>query len=309
MNNLQVIHFSKFLKELSTYVKNLIVYKSMESGRDHIHIKSFQGIIERRFEESRVAKFFFNGSDSITKQLLDYLISCGEIINLGSGYYAMLPPRNVLLPQSQAILKVGQLKVFNYENSNLGLAMQMNSTFDKTISLLDYRYDYSLQDWMTVFKNTENRVVLFNEEYYKPTPSGFKKISRNINIKEGNLYYIISHTPLREMKEHFIARKINEDWLGEQINNNLYKSNLALLTSQGYCPNYLIKKLDKNENEQEVFQISLSDFLPKAEREQVYLFSLPKQLKYCKEYYVQKPYLKDFIFVLSKLGFTERDDE
>lgn len=308
MNNLQLLDFSKYLKELSIYTKNLIVYKAKESGKDRIHIKSFQAILERRMGGYKVSESFFNGKRSTLMQLLDYFISCGEIVGLGDGYYAVLPARNVCLPGSQSILEVGQLKVNACEKANLGLAKPVMQTTDKAIPLKDYRYDLSLKDWVSVFQKSTKRIAIFNEEYYKPTKSGFRKINQPQNMVEGDLYYIISY-PFMEMKEHYIARKVAQDWQGEQINRNLWKSRLALLASQGYRPSYELKKLNNTEDNQSIFQITLSNFLPKTEREQAYLFSLPQQLNYCKKYYVQKKYLKDFQYVLSRLEFLERNGE
>lgn len=303
-----MLDFSKYLKELSIYAKNLIVYKAKESGKDCIHIKSFQAILERRMEGHKISESFFNGKRSIIMQLLDYFISCGEIVRLGNGYYAVLPARNVYLPGSQSILCVGRLKINACEETNLGLAAPVMQTLDKTIPLKDYRYDFGLKDWMSVFQKSTKRIGLFNEEYYTPTKSGVMRITERKNLIEGNLYYIISY-PLGEMKEHYIARKADEDWHGERINRNLWKCKLALLASKGYYPSYKIKKLDNTGDDQDIFQITLSNFLPETESEQVYLFSLPQQLTYCKKYYVQKKYMKDFLYVLSRLGFTERNGE
>lgn len=308
MNDLKLLNFSEYLKELSIYTKNLIVYKAKESGKDRIHIKSFQAILARRIQGDKVYESFFNGKQSILIQLLDYFISCGEIVGLGDGYYAVLPARNVSLPGSQSILEVSQLKVNACEEANLGLAKPVMQTTDKAIQLKDYRYDLSLKDWVSVFQKSTKRIAIFNEEYYKPTKSGFRKITQPQNMVEGNLYYIISY-PFMEMKEHYIARKVAQDWQGEQINGNLWKSGLALLVSEGHRPSYEVKKIDKIEGDQDIFLITLSYFLPKTEREQVNLFSLPQQLNYCKKYYVQKQYLKDFLYVLSSLEFIERDDE
>ncbi len=308
MNDLQLLDLSKYLKELSIYTKNLIVYKAKESGKDRIHIKSFQAILERRIGDYKVSESFFNGKRSTLMQLLDYFISCGEIVGLGDGYYAVLPTRNVCLPGSQSILEVGQLKVNACEQANLGLAKPVMQTKDKAIPLKYYRYDFSLKDWVSVFQKSTKRIALFNEEYYKPTKSGFRKITQPQIIDEGDLYYIISN-PFMEMKEHYIARKVAQDWQGEQINRNLWKSGLALLVGEGYRPSYKIKKIENTEGYQSVFLITLSYFLPKTEREQVNLFSLPQQLNYCKKYYVQKKYLKDFLYVLSSLEFIERNDE
>lgn len=299
-------NFSNYLKELSLYTKNLIVYKAKESGKDRIHIKSIQSILERRIEGNKTLDSFFNGKQSSIKQLLDYLVSCGEIVSLGSGYYAVLSVRKVSLPVSKSIFKVGQLKVNLYEKTNLGLAVPVGQTLEKTTPLEDYRFDYSVKDWMSVFQKTTKRIGLFNEEYYKPTKSGLIKITERRSVKEGDLYYIISHPPLGEMKEYYIARKTEEEWHGEKINGNLWKCRLALLVSKGYRPSYELQKLDEIKDDQVIYQITLSYFLPKTEREQVYLFSLPQQLNYCKKYYVQKKYLKDFLNVISKLNFIER---
>lgn len=307
MHNYSVVRLSDYVKELSIFTKNLIVYKSHESGKDRVHFKSLQPILERRMHQSINHNPFFNGKKSIVWQFLEYLISCGEIAKLDNGYYATLPIRNVILPISKSVLQIGRMKTSDNEKQNLSLAIDIKQTNERKLTLTDYRYDLSLKDWFSIFQHSTKEIMLYNEECRVPTKLGFKKIARESQINERDLYYIISYPPLGEMREYFIARKIGEDWQGEKVNSNLLKSQLSILTHAGYVPTYSVKELNNRIGGQKIFQIILSDFLPRIEKEQVYLFSLPGQINYCKNYYVEERYLGDFLYVLKSLNFKERD--
>lgn len=305
MDNYNVVRFSEYIKDLSIFTKNLIVYKSHETGKDRIHFKSLQPILERRMHQlhqSINSNLFFNGKKSIVWQFLEYLIGCGEIAKLDNGYYTTLPIRNVVLPITKSVLQIGRMMTSDNEKLNLSLAIDIKKTNVRKMTLTDYRYDLNLKDWFSIFQKSTKEIMLYNEEYREPTKLGFKKVVRKNQIKEGDLYYIISYPPLGEMKEYFIARKIGEDWLGEKAN---LKSRLSILIHAGYVPTYSIKELNSRIGGQKIFQIILSDLLPKSEKEQVYLFSLPGRLRHCKNYYVEEKYLEDFLYVLKGLRYKE----
>jgi len=310
MTNITISEISFFLKGISTYLKNLIIYKASESGKDRAHIRSLKPILERRSNEFKRFYAFFNGNnESIIMQLLNYLIRCGEIIDLQKGYYAVLPTRQVQLPVSKKILEVGQLKEGISRIINVGLAVPIIQADDRPITLKDYRYDFSIKEYLELFQTTQKDIHLINEEYYKPDKNRFIKIFNEKNLEEGKIYYVKSHPYAWNEVECFIARKENGHWKGEKVKHDLRRVKLALLVNQGYQPTYRIDRLNKVKNTTDIFQIILSDQLPKAEEEQVFLFSLPNQLYYCKKYYVQHDYLRDFINVLSNLGFIEESSK
>ncbi|MGE7023814.1 hypothetical protein [Solibacillus cecembensis] len=304
MNNAEVWHYSSELNALSNFTKSLILFKSEERGRERAHIKSFRTILERKINNNPVYESFFEQDKSKVLQVLRYLEKCGEISNLGSGYYSVLSVRHIQLPASRSILRVGELRVKTGEVNNLGLALNVERTIENPIELKDYRFDLDMAEWLLLFKESKKKIELFKEEYFEPTKNGFIKVKNNGNLKEGELYYILSYPPLGDMKEYYVARRVGSDWQGQRVNSYLYKSRLAVLTANGYNPTYAIIQLDNN-NKCSLFQIMLSDFLPTVEMEQVYLFSIPEKLKYCKIYYVQQDFIADFIAVLKTLSFVE----
>lgn len=297
------------LRQISTYTKNLILFKSEASGRNKAHIKSFQSILERKIGNDPIYESFFNDKEnSITVQLLVYLRKCGEVTHVDSGYYTVLPARYIRLPASQSIIKIGELKEKEENRTNLGLALKVKEKIENQIELTDYRFDLDLEKWLLIFKKSTKKVFFFNEEYFKATKNGFKKLRSDTELKEDEIYYIKSYPPLGDMKEYYAARKVKGVWQGVKVNSNFYKSRLALLYDGGYQMDYRVIQSNNTDDEKSVFQVDISDFLPKVEREQVYLFTIPKQLKYCKTYYVSKENLDDFIFVLKSLRFIERNE-
>lgn len=304
MISTEVWYLSTELKALSNFTKSLILFKAEERGWDRAHIKSIQAILERKINNNPVYESFFDQDKSIVLQVLQYLRKCGEISNLGSGYYTVLSVRHIHLPASHSIFKVGGLKVKTGEQNNLGLAMNVERTAEKPIELRDYRFDLDIAEWLLLFKESKKTIMLFKEEYFEPTKKGLRKVKNNKNLKVGEMYYILSYPPLGDMKEYYVARRVVNGWHGQKVNSNLYKSRLAVLIVNGYKPTYDIIQLDYN-NKSPLFQIMLSDFLPTVEMEQVYLFSIPEKLKYCKTYYVQQEFLADFLAVLKTLSFVE----
>src|SRR5699024_10314173 len=228
MNSMQVVELSKNLKELSLYTKNLITYKSKESKEDYVHIRSFQRILENRIEQELYVGRFFNGQESVVVQLLNYLINTGELHSKGNGYYTVLPARKVQLPYSKIVFEIGKMTTLPLQELSLGSAAVIGKSNEVAISLQDYRYDFSLREWLSVFQQSTKTITFFDEEYYKPTKYGYQKMSLEKNLVDGNLYYVISY-PFSQKKEHYIAKKVQGTWKGEKVNNNFWKSKLALL--------------------------------------------------------------------------------
>ncbi|GIO19702.1 hypothetical protein J18TS1_28020 [Oceanobacillus oncorhynchi subsp. incaldanensis] len=302
----QILSLSRTLKDLSMFTKNIIIYKSSIRKKDRVHISSIRTILERRIQSEKNIERFFNHQDkSIVKQLLDYLSSCGEVMHLGEGYYAVLPERYVRLRVSKSLLKVGDLQDDFIERlCNLGLSKEVNNQkMLYVIPISDYRFDFDLEEWIKVFEKSDKVISLCFEQYYLPTMQGrFKRVESSGQLKKEGLYYIISR-PFENKKEHFIAKRDNDVWIGEMINDNLLKSKMTLLITAGYRPSYKLKLIGEA-----IIEITLSNILPTVEREQIYLFSLPYQLNGNRVYYVRKQHLSDFIYILEKLKFKERDE-
>lgn len=310
LDNITIGEFIQFLKDISTFIKNLIIYKGSESGKDRAHIRSVQLVLERRLNEIEQFSSFFNCKNkSFTMQLVNYLVRCGEIIKLQNGYYAVLPMRKVQLPMSKIVLEVGKLTADLSKIANMGLAVPIIQNDDSHITIIDYRYDLSIKEYIKLFETTQKDIRLVNEEYYKPFKHRFMKLLNKKDIKDSELYYVKSYPHTWDEVEHYIARKEKGHWKGEKVSSNLWKAKMSLLVNQGYQPTYKIESLNTVKNITDIFQITLSDQLPKAEEEQVYLFSLPSQLDYCKKYYVQQDYLRDFTHVLSNIGFIEESNK
>mgnify|MGYP001263498551 CR=1 FL=1 len=299
----QTIEFHQTLIDLKIYIKNLILYKSQQSANTVAHIKSFQGILQRRLNNLLLCNIFFNSNENKMMSLINYMIRCGEIASLGNGYYMALKQRTIILPISRLRILNGILsnpdKALNVYGVNLN-----QKSGDKAIMLQDYRHDYHFEKWINIFKTNQEVPYIANEVYYKPTHNGYILTDKD-KLIENELYYCISN-PAREEKKHYIITIRKGRKYGTFINNNLIKAKLSLLLKQGYSPTYEIKLVNE---ECSLYKVTLSDALPKTEEEQVYLFSIPKQLKYCKKYYIHELFLKDFISILNQLNFRKKGSE
>lgn len=299
----QIIKFHDELKQLTIYIKNLILFKSDQSSSKVAHFRSFQGIVERRMGSLKLDKNFFNTNDSYFKSILNYMVTCGEISHIGNGYYMALKKRDVTLPISKVNISIGTSSNIYNKKSYYGVFVE-ESLSNKSIPLENYRYDHNYNQWLNIFKVNTDVPYLKNEEYFSPTKTGFKPIFKN-DLLENNLYYCVSN-PIGYKKEHYVICKKRDRLYGTFVNDHILKAKISLLLDKGYTPQYSVHLFSEEDN---IYKIRLSDTLPNVERDLVYLFSMPQKLNFSRAYYVHQKFVDDFIYILKKLQFRRKDSE
>lgn len=277
------------LKELKSYTRHLILFKSKQANKSYAHIQSFRRILEQKLAISNIDDSFFNGSRSNVVSFLRYMLHCGQIVYLGNGYYMVLEERLIRLPVSKRVISTND--------------MDLDFYFQKCeyIELKDYRYDYSLKEWKNIFVNCDEPYQFKNSVVYKPTSNGLRKVSTG-RLEQNLMYYAINYS-LKDEKEHFVIINRNGNWYGTQVNQYVKKSKYVLLTTVQYEFTYEVfeDKIDTN-----YLYVKLSDYLPEREHQLLLIFTIPNQLYYSKVYLFHKKFIRDVEFVLKQLKFTRK---